>query len=240
MCPSHFYRVRVESESQGPRVRVNEYFFESSHSHDLVEFESSHKNFRVTSSHWFASSSQCRVIRNFTFFWRHFFAMKWHPTCRKMDHDKLENVVQCCFNKFDCRLFISKFSQFSFYFCLSLSIISESLAQPCGKCCSLSAFVVNVRFTGCAWRTTPMCREQAEIKWARHGIFIVACCHSVKLCALPARRFQSHQMVLWPGCEDGDRCNLHKKNVQWVRFIAKTRECCCHFSVGVALTVWFS
>ena len=33
-----------------------------------VESESSHRNYRVTSSHWFASSSQCRVTRNFTFF----------------------------------------------------------------------------------------------------------------------------------------------------------------------------
>jgi len=36
------------------------------------------------------------------------------------------------------------------------------------------------------------------------------------------------------------RYNLHKKNVQWMRFIAKTREWCCHFSVGGALAVWFS
>jgi len=28
---------------------------------------SSHKNCRVTSSHWFAGSSQCRVTWNFTF-----------------------------------------------------------------------------------------------------------------------------------------------------------------------------
>jgi len=74
--------------------------------------------------------------------------MKWHPTCHEMVSDKLENVAQCCFNKFDCRLFISKFSEFAFYFCLSLSVISESLAQLCCKCCSLSvSFVVNVRFT---------------------------------------------------------------------------------------------
>ena len=34
---------------------------ESESSHDLVE--SSHKNGRVISSHWFTSSSQCRVIQ---------------------------------------------------------------------------------------------------------------------------------------------------------------------------------
>jgi len=41
-----------------------------------VESESSNKNCWVTSSHWFASSSQCRVTRNLTFFLRHFFATK--------------------------------------------------------------------------------------------------------------------------------------------------------------------
>jgi len=49
---SHLKIFRVESESRPGRV----------------ESESSHKNCRVTSSHWFASSSQCRVTRNFTFF----------------------------------------------------------------------------------------------------------------------------------------------------------------------------
>jgi len=43
--------------------------------------------------------------------------------------DKLENGTQCFFNKFDCRLFISKFSQFAFYLSLLHSVISKSLAQ---------------------------------------------------------------------------------------------------------------
>ena len=38
----------------------------------------------------------------------------------------------------------------------------------------------------------------------------------------------------------GARHNFHKNNVQYVRLIAKTTECCCNFSVGVALKVWFS
>jgi len=41
--------------------------------------------------------------------------MKWRPTCHKTAPDKLENGDQCCFNKFDCRLYISKFFQFVFY-----------------------------------------------------------------------------------------------------------------------------
>jgi len=63
----------------------------SSLSHDLVE--SSHENCGVTSSHWFASSGQCRVTRNFTFF-LHFLAMKWHPTYHKMAPNKFENGAQ--------------------------------------------------------------------------------------------------------------------------------------------------
>jgi len=34
---------------------------------------------------------QARVTRNFTFFQRHFFALKWHPTCYEMAPDKLKN-----------------------------------------------------------------------------------------------------------------------------------------------------
>ena len=74
--------------------------------------------------------------------------MKWRPTYHKMALDKFENGAQCCFNKFDCRLFVSKFSQFALYLSLSHSVISKSLAQPFCKCCSLSvSIVLNVRFT---------------------------------------------------------------------------------------------
>ena len=52
------------------------------------------------------------------------------------------------FNKFDCKLFISKFIEITFYLSLSLSVNSKSLAQPWCKCCSLSvSIVLNVRFT---------------------------------------------------------------------------------------------
>jgi len=61
---------------------------------------------------------------------------------------KLENCAQCCFNKFDCRLFIFKFIEIAFYLSLSLSVISKSLSQPWCKCCSLSvSIVLNVQFT---------------------------------------------------------------------------------------------
>jgi len=47
----------------------------------------------------------------------------------------------------------------------------------------------------CAWRTTPiyMWLEQAIIEWSRRVISIVACCHSVKLCAHATRAFRSQQ-----------------------------------------------
>jgi len=49
--------------------------------------------------------------------------------------------------------------------------------------------------------------------------------------------------LLWTGLfwtDTGDKHIIHKNNLQWVRIIAKTRGCCCNFSVGVALKVWFS
>jgi len=64
-----------------------------------------------------------------------------------MAPNKLENCAQCCFNKFDCRLFISKI-EIAFYLSLSLSFVSKSLTLPWCKCCSLSVSIVsNVRFT---------------------------------------------------------------------------------------------
>ena len=95
----------------------------------------------------------------------------------------------------------------TFYLSLSLSVISKSLAQHCCKCCSLSAlwWMCDSPRTGCAWRTTPMWCEHAVIKWARHGIFIVPWCHSVKPCALAARPFQSQQSGaltrMWRWCQ---------------------------------------
>jgi len=91
MCPSHFCQVNVESESQALWVRVESESSKILSSHNLAE--SSHKNCRVASSPWFASSSQCKVTQNFTFF-LHFFAMKWRPSFYKMAPDKLESGAQ--------------------------------------------------------------------------------------------------------------------------------------------------
>jgi len=75
MYPSHFFRVRVTSPSSQSHPKFFQVESESESWLGRVESESSHENFWVTSSHWFARSNQCRVTRNFTFFLRHFFAL---------------------------------------------------------------------------------------------------------------------------------------------------------------------
>jgi len=38
-------------------------------------------------------------------------------------------------------------------------------------------------------------REQAVMEWSRRVASVVACCHSVKLCAFAARAFRSQQRL---------------------------------------------
>ena len=63
-----------------------------------------------------------------------------------------------------------------------------------------SPLALNVQFTTngmCAKNNTHiycMWRELAVIEWSRRVISIVACCHSVKLCALAAQAFRSQQV----------------------------------------------
>ena len=109
--------IFVEAELQALRVRVTQKFFrlEWESSHDLVE--SSHTNCRVTSNHWFPSSSQMKFHISPVYFllWNGArLVRKWCPTCYEMSPDRLENGAQCCFSKFDRRLFISKFSCYKF------------------------------------------------------------------------------------------------------------------------------
>jgi len=77
LCLLVMSRVVIFVESESSKIFSN---------HDLVELEWSHKC-QVTSSHWFASSSQFRVTWNFTFFLGHFL-------CYKMAPNKLENGAQ--------------------------------------------------------------------------------------------------------------------------------------------------
>ena len=82
-----FCRVRVTSPSSQSRLRVIQNFIVSSQSqsHDLVESEQSHEDCRVTSSHWFASQSQCRVTLKFHVFSTTFF-------CQEMTLDNYKMV----------------------------------------------------------------------------------------------------------------------------------------------------
>jgi len=123
--------------------------------------------------------------------------------------DKLENGTQCCFNKFDCRLFISKFAQFAFYLSLSHSVISKSLAQPFCKCCSLSvSIVLNVRFT-----TNGMCvmnntgaprasRNKISTTWNLYCCLVPQC---EGLCTCYSAFPVTNKVVLWPACENSAR-----------------------------------
>jgi len=88
---------------------------------------------------------------------------------------------------------------------------------------------------GCAWRTTPiyMWCEQARCR-----ISIVACSHSVKLCALAARPFQSQQsgtlirMWWWWQVQSSQIelaiCSVHCKKVG---MLLQPINCCCIESV---------
>ena len=68
-------------------------------------------------------------------------------------------------------------------------------------------WICNSPRTGCARRITPLYtwREQAIIEWSWHVISVVACYHSVKLCAIVARAFWSQQngavIRMWRSCQ---------------------------------------
>jgi len=72
-----------------------------SHPIFVVESESSYKNLQIASSHCIASSNQCRVKWNLTFFPR-FFSLQNGAQRNK-------NGAQCCFCSFATTLFWSKF-----------------------------------------------------------------------------------------------------------------------------------
>jgi len=114
MCPSHFCRVRVTSPSSQSHLKFIR-----------LESESSHKNCRVTSSYWFASSSHMK----FHIFSMTFLAMKWCPTCYEMAPDKLEYGIQCCFSNFDCWLFIPEVIGVACFYSCSCSNKSGSCSR---------------------------------------------------------------------------------------------------------------
>ena len=59
--PESFFSCQSRARVTSPSSQSHLKFFR-------VELESSHKKGRVTWSHWFTSSSQCRVIQNFKLF----------------------------------------------------------------------------------------------------------------------------------------------------------------------------
>ena len=102
--------------------------------------------------------------------------------CYEMVPNKLENCAQCCFNKFDCRLFLSKFIEIAFYLSLSLSVISKSLAQPWCKCCNLSVSIaLNMCFTTngmCMTNNTHVARTSRNkmiTAWNLHCCLVQQC-----------------------------------------------------------------
>ena len=76
----------------------------------------------------------------------------------------------------------------SLFSCISnVYIVATSPLALCWMCDSPR--------TGCSRRTILiyMWHKQAITQWSRRIISVVACCHSVKLCALAARAFRSQQ-----------------------------------------------
>jgi len=145
----------------------------------------------------------------------------WCPTCYEMAPDKSENGTQCCFNKFACRLFITKFSQFAFYLSLSHSVISKSPAQPFCKCCSLSvSIVLNVRFTTnrmCVMNNTRVARtsrNKISTTWDLYS-WLVPQCEGLRTCC-------SAFPITTKWCFD-----QHVKLVPGTTFTKRTCNRCC-------------
>ena len=157
---------------------------------------------------------------------------------------KSENGAQCCFNKFDCRLFISKFSQFAFYLSLWLSCISKSLAQPCCKCCNLSvSVVVNVRFT-----TNGMCVKN-NTHVARTSRNRMSTTWDLYCCLVPQceglHTFCSAFLITTKCCVDQDvkvvpGTTFTKRTCNSCGSLQKREDVVATPRLGVALNVWFS
>ena len=135
--------------------------------------------------------------------------------------------------------------RFAFYLSLSLTVIWTNLAQTWCRCCKLSvSTVLNVWFT-----TNGMCmNNNSHIYVARTSRNRISTTCALYFCLLPQCEamctcgLSSPIATKWccdqeEGCT---RCNLHKKNLRLLRFIAKRRGCCSNLLVGVALKVRFT
>ena len=127
-----------------------------------------------------------------------------------MGPDKLGNSAWCCFNKFDCRLFISKFSPIAFYLYLSLSVISKNIAQPFCKSCSLSPrTVLIVRFTTngmCMMNNTHVAQISRNKMRTTQDLYccLVPQCEALRTCCsafpITTKWCFDHDVNMVPGC----------------------------------------
>ena len=96
--------------------------------------------------------------------------------------------------------------------------------------------------TGCARRITLiyMWCEQAIIEWSRRVIYIVACCHIVKLCAHATRAFRSQQngvvTRMWRSCQ----VQTSQKECAIGAVPCKKRGMFLQPQVGIVLNAWFT
>ena len=167
---------------------------------------------------------------------------------------QLFNHICCLDFQFLCQKLLAKVLMFCYKMSINIIFIEHRtrfITNQAGSfwwtsvyCCNLSggaALIVWFTTNGMCAKNKNICMwcEQATIEWSRQVISIVAFCHGAKLCAHAIRDFRSQKMVLWPGCGSRAEFSLHTKNVRWVWFVVKRRGCCCNFSGGVALFVWF-
>ena len=72
------------------------------------------------------------------------------------------------------------------------------------------------------------------------SIYIFLCCNQTVASSDVPESFLSTQRSYQVQVKGRTRCNLHKKNVRSVRFVAKRRGCCCKLTVGVVLKAQFT
>jgi len=81
-----------------------------------------------------------------------------------MASDKLENDAQCCFNKFDCSSFISKFSHFNLYLLVSFTLTHFKRSIPI-SCCLLPQ--CELLRTSCSAFPTTTQRRCDQWRWCQ-------------------------------------------------------------------------
>jgi len=167
VCSSHFCRVRVTSPSSQSHLKF--YWVRLMPWSSRVRVTRTVKSLRVIGLHARVNLVSHEISR---FFYDIFLlwngaqnAINGAPISLKMVPNmawngplKLENGTQCCFNQFDCRLFITKFSQF----CILL--VSFTLGHF--KESSPTFLQVLSSHSGCL---IVQIRQAVQQRWARTG-----------------------------------------------------------------------